>query len=263
MSKGKSKSKAVAVVKNEYAVSNAGMFENLGLGAGAEIDTKDILIPKLMLTQGLTKAVARGDAKVGRYINSVSELDMGDNFEALVIQSYKVWQEYKIVPNDKDEYITTVDFYGNDKLPYQYKDEQGNDCKRKEVLGFYCLLLNEINEGVAFPYIIDFKGASKGAGRELATHFAKLRSSNLPSFAKVFSFGTKMVEDKHTYYVKTVGMGRDITREELNSVRSWIAELEKNKANMRVDDSEEKNGDDTVDVVEADVVNTTAGQTKF
>lgn len=268
MSKNEAKGKEVAVSTNEYAVANnalAGEFAGMGLGAGEEIDTKDILIPKLMLTQGLTKAVARGDAKVGRYINSVSEKDMGDNIEALVIQSYKVWQEFKVVPNGKDEYLATIDFYSNEHLEYQYKDEQGNDCKRKEVLGFYCLLLDEIKNGVAFPYILDFKGASKGAGRELATHFAKLRSSNLPSFAKVFSFGTKLVEDEHTYYVKTVDMGRDITSEELGSVKAWIAELKNNKDHIKVDDSEEREqGDGDAKVVDAEVVNnTTANGSQF
>lgn len=254
-------------VGNEYAVSSdlAAEMQGMGLGAGEEIDNKDILIPKLMLTQGLTKAVAKGKAKVGRYINSISLKDMGDNLEALVIQSYKVWQEYKIVPNGKDEYLQTLDYYGNEELPYQFKDEKGNDCKRKEVLGFYCLLLNEIAEGMAFPYIIDFKGASKPAGRELSTHFAKLRQSNLPSFAKVFTFGTELVEDEHTYYVKTVDMGRNITKPELDAVKSWVAELKTNKEKYRVDDSEEKEVGDADEpvTVDAEVVNETAGKKKF
>ena len=120
---------------------------------------------------------------------------------------------------------------------------------------------DEVKEGVAFPYIIDFKGASKKAGRELTSHFAKLRSVNLPSFAKVFSFGTELVEDEFTYYVKTVDMGRNIEREELDAVKNWITELKKNKDKIKVDDSEEKEGND--DIVEAEVVEKTAGGGKF
>ena len=247
------------VVGGNYEVSAdlASEFEGLGLGAGEEIDSMDILIPRLTLAQGLTKAVAKGKVPVGNYFNSTDLNVLGDSVEALVISSYKIWQEYKVVPNGKDEYLGTIDYYGNENLPYQYKNEKGEDCSRKQVLGFYCLLLDEIKKGVAFPYVIDFKGASKKAGRELTSHFAKLRSVNLPSFAKVFNFGTELVEDEHTYYVKTVDMGRNITAEELGAVKNWITELKKNKDRIKVDDSEEREANDTVEVetveVEAEV----------
>jgi len=264
MSKKKQEEEKALTVADSYAVSSdlAADFEGLGLGAGEEIDTKDILIPNLMLTQGLTKAVAKGKVPVGQYVNSTNLSVVGDSVEALVIQSYKVWQEFKVVPNGKDEYLGTIDFYGNEQLPYQYQNEKGEDCSRKEVLGFYLLLLDEIQNGVAFPYTVTFKGGSKKAGRELTSHFAKLRSVNLPSFAKVFTFGTELVEDEHTYYVKTVDMGRDITREELGSVKNWIAELKKNKDRIKVDDTEEREEAEAV-TVEAEVVNESTDGTKF
>ena len=252
--------KEVAVASNyEVSADLASDFEGMGLGAGEEIDTKDILIPKLMLTQALTKAVAKGKVGVGRYVNSVDLTDMGQDAEAVVIQSYKVWQEYKVAA--KDEYLATVDFYGNENLPYQYKNEKGEACKRKEVLGFYVLLLDEIKKGVAFPYIIDFKGGSKKAGRELSSHFAKLRSVSLPSFAKVFKFGCELVEDEHTYYKKTVDMGRNITREELSSVKNWIAELKKNKDNIQVHEVDEEENNNTIDAEV--VIGKTANGSKF
>jgi hypothetical protein len=256
MTKKKNEENALTV-QNDFAVSSdlAAEFDGLGLGAGEEIDSMDILIPKLMLTQGLTKAVAKGKAKVGTYINSINLADMGDKVEALVIQSYKVWQVYKVVPKKADEYVETLDYYGNENLEYNYELD-GVAYKRKQVLGFYCLLLDEIKQGLAFPYIIDFKGASKSAGRELTSYFAKLRSINLPSFAKVFTFGTELVEDEHTYYVKTVDIGRDITREELGAVKNWIGELKENKENIRVHDEEEA-------PVEGEVINATASGSKF
>ena len=73
MTKKKNEENALTV-QNDFAVSSdlAAEFDGLGLGAGEEIDSMDILIPKLMLTQGLTKAVAKGKAKVGTYINSIN-----------------------------------------------------------------------------------------------------------------------------------------------------------------------------------------------
>lgn len=261
MSKKESKE---VVVKNEYAVSNdmASQFEGMGLGAGEEIDTMDIIIPSLMLTQGLTKAVSKGKAKVGRYINSMNLADIGDSVEVLVMDSQKLWQEYRVEPKGKDEYLGTKEYYGNESLPYQYKDEKGNECTRKQVLKFFILLLDEIKTGTAFPYTVSFKGASKKAGRELSTHFAKLRSVGLPSFAKVFTLGTELVEDEHTYYVKTVDMGRNIQKDELDAVKVWLSELKKNKDHIVLDDSEERNEYEG-DTVEAEVVNETAKGSKF
>ena len=261
----KKESKEVAVVANKYEVSNdlAAEFDGMGLGAGEEIDTMDIIIPSLMLTQGLTKAVAKGKARVGRYINSMNLEDIGDKVEVIVMDSQKLWQEYRVVPNGKDEYLGTIEYYGNESLPYQYEDEKGNACTRKQVLKFFILLLEEIKGGSAFPYTVSFKGASKKAGRELSTHFAKLRSVNLPSFAKVFTLGTELVEDEHTYYVKTVDMGRNIQKEELAAVKLWLDELKKNKERIVLDDSEERESFSEGTAVEAEVINETAKGSKF
>ena len=55
-------------------------------------------------------------------------------------------------------------------------------------------------------------------------------------------------------------MGRDITGEELNSVKSWIEELKKNKDNIKHDDVEER--EEGV-IVDAEVVEKSAGGQKF
>jgi hypothetical protein len=242
MSKDSKKTGTEVAVKTNYGVSAnlADELKGMGLGAGENIDTNDILIPKLQLTQALSKAVANPDINIqqGVYMNSVNNEDLGKSNDVIVMDSYKNWQVFKVSDKGQDEYLETIPFDGNEQLEYDYENEKGEACKRIQVLGFYVLLLDEIKAGMAFPYAVDFKKGSKKAGRELSTYFAKLRSNNLPSFAKVFSIGSELVQDEYTYHRKTVSMGRDITGEELGAVKLWLSELKAKKAT--VDDSEER-----------------------
>ena len=236
----KSKTKELEV-KNNYAVSSDLMEElsGMGLGAGDNIDNEDILVPKLLLTQGISEIVAKGEASAGVYINSITKADHGKNLEVIVLDSYKTWQVFKKTKDDsKPQYVETLDYEGNESLEVNEELENGDLIHRDKVLGYYVLKLDEIKQGAAFPYIIDFKRTSRRSGQSLASDFAKLRTQNLPSFAKIFTIGTEFVQDQFNYYVKTVDMGRTIEREELQVVKQWLSELKQNKSRMKGDDSD-------------------------
>ena len=57
--------------------------------AKAQIDTKNLLLPAIKLTQSLTAEVAAGDAEAGHYINSVTGEDYGDSVEFVVSAIFK------------------------------------------------------------------------------------------------------------------------------------------------------------------------------
>jgi len=161
----------------------------------------------------------------------------------LVFDSYKSWQVSDIVKG-KPVYRETLDYKGNEDLPINEENEAGVEVvHRDKVLGFYCLLLSEVVAGDAFPYIVDFKRTSRRAGQTLVSKFAKLRSANLPSYAKVFSLGAKQESNDHgTYYVKTVSTGRDIEQDEVAAVERWLVSMReaKQRGTVRVDDTDLK-----------------------
>lgn len=256
----KTTGKELAVVKNDYQVANTSMFEGMGLGAGEQIDSADILIPKLQLTQALSKCVASNKVRQGTYVNSVSLADLGESNDMIIMDSYKNWQVFEAQDKGQDKYIETIPFYGNETLKF-HDVVEGKNIVRIQVLGFYVILLEEIKAGMAFPYAVDFKKGSKQAGRQLASDFAKLRSINLPSFAKVYTVGTELVQEEYTYHRKTVSMGRDITGEELAAVKGWLETLSSRKDNITVDDSDAKEAEGTVTVENAD--GTTVDGVKF
>jgi methyl coenzyme M reductase subunit D len=229
------------VLANSFSVSNemAAEFQGLGMGAGDNVDAQDIIIPKIQLAQQLSQAVKDGEAKAGDFINSLDKTVLaskGESIEMVVMQSYKVWRVFEIMKGKK-EYVETIDYIGNENLPID-EEVDGKLIHRDRVQAFYVLLINEIKEGLAFPYIVDFTRSSARAGKQLQTYFAKMRSVGIPSFGKVFSLTSKYVQDDHDYYVKEISLGRNITSEELTAVKVWLDNIAKNKGKMREDDSD-------------------------
>jgi len=162
------------------------------------------------------------------------------------MQNYKVWRCFE-VKKGKKEYTETIDYIGNEGLAI---DEEigGVTIHRDKVLGFYVLLVDEIKQGMAFPYIVDFTRSSARSGKQLQTYFAKLRSVGLPSFAKVFTLSSKFITGEHDYFVKEVSAGRNIETSEAQAVKLWLDNIAANKDRMKEDDSDLRtNGDDIID----------------
>lgn len=235
---------------------------SLGLGAGENIDNEDIILPKLQLVQALSQAVTDKQASAGEYFNTVDKVAIGESTDIIVMSSVKLWQVFKEVAAGKGgkkkmEYVETIDFLGNEELAIDQEMPDGSVIHRDKLLRFYVLLTSDLKDGMAFPHVVDFKRSSYKAGRELQTKFARLRSVGLPSYAKIFTLGTQLIQDEHDYYVKTVSVGRNISAEELLQVENWIVELQKNKQKYKADESEEKEASDIVNAEVSSKTNAT------
>ena len=255
MTKKKEESKDLTLQgKYEVSADLAKEFEGMGLGAADNVDNEDIIIPKIQLAQQLSEAVKEDLAKAGDFINSVDKNVLaakGENLDMIVMQNYKVWRCFE-VKKGKKEYIETIDYVGNENLAID-EEVGGVTIHRDKVLGFYVLLVDEIKQGMAFPYIVDFTRSSARSGKQLQTYFAKLRSVGLPSFAKVFTLTSKFITGEHDYYVKEVSAGRSIEPSEAQAVKLWLSNIAANKDRMKEDDSDLKNSND--DTIEATASN--------
>lgn len=252
-------SKEVAV-KGQSAVSAEfkNMFDqDLGYGAGEQIDNEDILIPKIHLAQALTPEVIDKKLEAGIYMDSISKEEIGDTVSVYVMSVNKLLQYYYLIRSKnkvKKEYIGTVaytkDDYADVKeniLPEELKQRliakgvntDGLELEADKVLRFFVVRTEDVATASAFPYIVDFKRTSYNAGQELQTKFARMRTQGLPSYAKVFEISSKFVSEEHDYYVKKVSTGRDITAEELGQVEHWVRELRANADKYVADESDE------------------------
>lgn len=292
MGKKDEETKDVAVRQNT-AVSTefAGMFDQSLQSSGDTMDAEDIRLPKLTLIQAMTKqSFNEQSAPVGNYINSIEKFDMGNELDMFIMSDVKLWQFDYGVPQgkgkeDKKEYLTIVDYDQCSKIREDYKktgtlnlpvevvekaEAKGVDVSKilppDLIYRFFVLLVDEVKEGMAFPYIIDFKRSSAGEGNKLKNIFFKMRKmAKLPSYAKVFTLTSEFVQDEYDYYVKKVSGGRNIEKEELEAVETWVRELQSNSAKYSVDESEEEaEGEEYGEAVEAEVVNNEQGeQPKF
>lgn len=63
--------------------------EALAAGALAQIDSKDLVLPVVKVTQQLSREVTDGDVESGRFVNSLTGEDYGDEVEIVVSHYFK------------------------------------------------------------------------------------------------------------------------------------------------------------------------------
>jgi len=267
-------------VKQSTEVSNelAGMFDGSLKSSGDSLDAVDLRIPKLTLIQAMTKASFNTEkAPVGSFVNNVEKTNLGDDIDLFIMNDTKLW-ELKHLPKGKDkvEYLGTIDYNtGNEdlrknpRIPEELKDKCNklgitlDEIKAGQinmVNRFYVLRVNEVVEGTAFPYMIDFKRSGYSAGVQLKNSFFKMRKvQKLPSYARVFTLSSEFVQDDNDYYIPTVSAGRMILETEVKAVESWVREMMTNK-----DAYQEVNEDGTEEPVptEGRVVDAQTGDTE-
>jgi len=245
-------------VKNDNAISTEfkNMFDQSLVQNESKVDTEDILISKIAVVQKMSKAVDEG-AVVGSYVDSVEGnelIEKGGSLDLFFFGYHKLIQEFKVEGNEKT-YLRTVNYDKN--LAFDEETNEGT-IHRDTCIRFYALSVEDVLDGMAFPYIVEFKRTSRNAGQKLATQIAKMSSIlGVPSYAKVFSLSAKeQQKDEHKYFVKEVSIGRDINADELNAVELWVSQVQKRQAEGTIKTDETDEGEainKQADVVDGEV----------
>ena len=209
---------------------------NEASGMGVEdLDSTDLTIPLVKLTQGLTREAMNGTAKVGDWINSISEQSYGRELSIVVIRVLKGWvifgekdtpDEGKmlarlfhngVIPTLNPELIEEKDasgnFTGNVKpsLLEWTKGENGKADKAPVAALSYTYLVMVNGEDIG--NITMSKTALKTA-KKLNT---LLKLKNEPTFCNQFKLGSEYREDgQKKFYVPVIkpdGKTDEATRE--------------------------------------------------
>ena len=213
---------------------------------GAEnANSSNILIPKLMLMQGLSKEVTNGNARMGDIIDSVSGEVLGSALEKdlkpidiVPISSFDTWQIFK-KEGGKLHYTATIP-YGPDNSHWQQEWETDEE-RRDLLLNFYVLIKEQAEKDPSsFPYLLTFKRTSTKSGRKLVTYFAKCRMHNSPPAANVFELCGKRVENDHgVFYTWEVSQKEKTSPEVIEAAFKWWNTLSAKREDIKVDDKEE------------------------
>lgn len=269
--------KEVAVKEStEISTPMAGMFDTGLASAGDTMEAKDLRISKLTLIQQMTKKSYNTEkAEQGNYIDSIEKTDMGSSIELFIMSDTTLW-EVKYLPkgSQQKEYLATFDYNTanqdlrqNPRMLPEFADraeklgvtlDMIKEGEINEVKRFYVLLAEDVMNGVAFPYIVDFKRSSFQSGVYLKNMFYKMKKmQKLPSYAKVFTLSSDLeTKDNNEFYVKKVSAGRMIKEDEIKAVENWVREMMNNRDAYQDDEGDDGEGyvNAEATVVEAEVV---------
>jgi uncharacterized protein YkwD len=224
----------------------------------------DVMIPKILLMQGLSELVAERKAMMGDIIRSTTGEKIGDDtlpveiipltFTNSWVLSEKIGTKYEfrgIEPRTAANETAAWDFIKN-----------GVEWKRTQAIDVFALLPADIAAETAeltraettgempdfnktlLPVVIRFQNTSFRAGRHVVTHFTKAMSPSMAKFGvKPYSYSLilKCYQDKNdkgTFYVWDVSQGQKVSKETLELAAQWYQTVA-TKA-VRVDESYEQ-----------------------
>jgi hypothetical protein len=203
-----------------------------------EADKTDILIPKLLLQQGLSKLVAAEKAKMGDICDSITGETLGDKskpLEIIPLKLFKTWVLFKTVAG-KQEYFKTEPFVAG-KYDSENAIVDGVPGAAYQSLNFYVLLKKDLTEPFALPYAISFKSTGYTAGKKLNTQFEISKAAGMPPFTMSYKLvPTKITNDKGVFYNYDIEKGEAV--KEFTLIEKLVKML--STSNVVVDDSDEK-----------------------
>lgn len=210
--------KEVAKVESgtEVAIST-----NLADWGGIVVESKDFIMPKILLQQAMSEAVKTRVANDGDYLNTLTAtVCSNEKGEVKILpffckQSYTVdkWNGSKFIYDHVDPYIEGVERKWEETV-------NGVRFKVTHSYNFFCLL-----EEKGLPAIVPFKSTSNYTGKRLFN----LMYVNNPQQKKTPAHNwvtlcrkQEVSKDGDKYFVMDIELDRESTQEELKECLTWI-----------------------------------------
>lgn len=222
------------------------------------VDSRDIVIPKLLIMQSTSSLVADEKAQFGDLVNSVSGEVLGscrekDNkpVKFICIKEDKIWVVLEKVGEKfefrRNEERTTA----SEKAPLEW-EENGAQWRRDRTLNYFILLERDLGSAMPFPYVLSFRRTSFGAGKVLSTHLLNCKAAIMkakeqgqpitagmtPPGAIFELTGKKTTNEKGTYYVLQTNKVADTSQANVAKAAEWIKTLRTQKFNIDQSDLE-------------------------
>jgi len=218
----------------------------LDVNENKELFQNDILIPKLHLIQAMSELRKQKKADEGDFVDSLTGEIIspdGEELKFVVLKTFKRWHTFKLVnegTKTKKEFISSeIMVLGkNENLAYQ-ETVEGEQIVRRQVISAYVLTEKDVLNVLDKPYIIDFAGASKYAGRKMISDINTLGKNSLPSFVGFFKLTAheENFEDGSAY-VKNVAFGGYLPKEIMPFLVNCYKNLETIENQIEIDDSD-------------------------
>lgn len=248
-------------LKQQNALAHASLADDVF--DDLDIDSSDIIIPKLLLMQPSSQFVGDEKAQIGEYRHSLNGSKVGSVVEPIVIvpfYSKKSWDIMNV--DDNNSWLRNEPFtIHNATLPWTDK-ENGMNIKRVKRLDFFCMVPSQIAAGSVLPMVVSFKSTGYKHGSVIVTEWSEVKARNqkaketgkledmkLP-FSKAFILsGQKLKNEKNQIYcVPNIQVSPEPVSDDVQKLcLQWLNTVKIAK-NIVVDESDNGETAATVDV---------------
>lgn len=245
-------------MSNALAKTESNLPATVDASGGEQILSNDVVIPRLLLMQGLSDFVNERKAQQGDILRTTPFQVLGGptkpiplipvTFNNQWMLTEKVGQKFEfrgyepLLPSNQD-------------APWEFQ-KNGTDWKRTKVLNVFALLpqdivaeraeMEKVKKGedadpdkALLPILVSFRSTSYPAGKDIVTHFAKAKKFGMPGYVSVLSLSCEQEKnEKGTYFVYKVGNLGKTSKEDQEVARYWHSILSTQKVQVEADEGE-------------------------
>jgi hypothetical protein len=230
-----SKGKEVAVQEPQAApvpaVAENGLpaMKSGNWGVIEELETTDLMVPKIFHQQALSVFVQEGIAKVGDWCDSMTKeviCPKDEPLELIIFGLYKTmvisvdemlrgkFKLDKIIPVTKENAIAMA------QKPYT-EEKNGNIYRNQLFYNYYCLSPKRLK---ALPYVISLGSTKQKEATKLNTMITTLNGTGRSVSSVIFNFkSVERTKDTNKWQGVEISVGRPATEEEEAQGYAWYA----------------------------------------
>lgn len=140
-----------------------------------DFDTSDILIPKILLMQGLSQLVSEGKAAQGDMVNSVTNEVLGNKTKGVTFAPITTFKTMTVMRNKDGKYVFDhAEPWSAKHVSYSWEVvENGQTYRNYPTLNFYVMLEEDLKKESAMPVLLAFRSTSLKAGKKVINYFAQ------------------------------------------------------------------------------------------
>lgn len=213
-------------------------------GLEADVERKDLIIPRAKLLQALSPEVSEGNGKPGQIINSLTKELLPGEFIPCIF--FKQWVCFN--PRDP-EHSNFNPLFGAGDVVYMSMDpndervkvdrEFGPNGERPKATEFISFV--SYFPGVQMPVVVSFANTSYKAGKQLLTMLNFGSKATWERKFKLVSKTEKNAEKKVTYHVLTVEPAGDASPEDAAFAKGIWESLSPKRSDLNVHQDETDN----------------------
>ena len=186
------------------------------LGAGADVDVRDISVGRIAVMSTNSAMVTEEKAKAGDIIDLETSEVLGHKekkpMEVILLKSFKYW-----ITKKGDDFI--------EKTPGTHQNEKPwteGDITNMFHHSFYVLIPKQVKEMTELPYELAFRSTDLATARKISKMLLTMARRGEASWNRKFKItAVQKTNGKHTWYGTDVEPGDITTDEERQAAFTW------------------------------------------